>query len=128
MAPASVSSSSLELRLGIVGMSCASCVSRVEKALKDLSGVTDVSVNLATEEASLKAMLEVPAGDLAEAVRKAAPAAEVKAEKAAPAQAMKPHSHVQEKTGVPQDAPAAAPAKKNPANDKTKHYHPRDMK
>ncbi len=71
MAPASVSSSSLELRLGIVGMSCASCVSRVEKALKDLSGVTDVSVNLATEEASLKAMLEVPAGDLAEAVRKA---------------------------------------------------------
>ncbi len=62
------------------------------------------------------------------AEEKAAPAAEVKAEKAAPAQAMKPHSHVQEKTGVPQDAPAAAPAKKNPANDKTKHYHPRDMK
>lgn len=59
---------------------------------------------------------------------KAAPAAEVKAEKAAPSQAMKPHSHVQEKTGIPQDAQPAAPAKKNAAKDKTKHYHPRDMK
>jgi len=62
------------------------------------------------------------------AEEKAAPAAEVKAEKAAPAPAAKPHSHVQEKTGIPQDAPAAAPAKKNAAQDKTKHYHPRDMK
>jgi Cu+-exporting ATPase len=52
-------------------MSCASCVSRVEKALKQLSGVTEVSVNLATEEASLKTMPEVPASVLAEAVRKA---------------------------------------------------------
>ncbi|KXB32609.1 copper-transporting ATPase [Dechloromonas denitrificans] len=71
MVPSSVSSSALELRLGIVGMNCASCVSRVEKALKHLTGVTEVSVNLATEEASLKTMPEVPAGDLAEAVRKA---------------------------------------------------------
>lgn len=55
---------------------------------------------------------------------KAAPAAEVKAE-----QGVKPHSHLQEKTGVPQSAPAkAAPGKKNAAQDKTKHYHPRDMK
>lgn len=71
MAPSSVSRSALELKLGIGGMSCASCVSRVEKALKQLSGVTEVSVNLATEEASLKATQEVPAGVLAEAVRKA---------------------------------------------------------
>lgn len=43
--------------------------------------------------------------------------------------AAKPHSHVQEKTGVPQDAPATtAPAKKNAAKDKAKHYHPRDGK
>lgn len=55
---------------------------------------------------------------------KAPPAAEVKAE-----QGVKPHSHVQEKTGVPQSAPAkAAPGKKNAAQDKSKHYHPRDMK
>jgi len=52
-------------------MSCASCVSRIEKALKQLSGVTEVSVNLATEEASVKATPEVPVSVLAEAVRKA---------------------------------------------------------
>jgi len=62
------------------------------------------------------------------AEEKAAPATEMKAEKAAPSQAAKPHSHVQDKTGIPQDAQRAVPTKKNPANDKTKHYHPRDMK
>ncbi|HSG22817.1 MAG TPA: heavy metal translocating P-type ATPase, partial [Azonexus sp.] len=71
MAPSSVSSSALELKLGIGGMSCASCVSRIEKALMQLSGVTEVSVNLATEQASLKSTPEVPTVELAEAVRKA---------------------------------------------------------
>lgn len=71
MTPSSVSSTALELRLGIGGMSCASCVGRVEKALKQLGGVTDVSVNLATEEASVKTTSELPASVLAEAVRKA---------------------------------------------------------
>jgi len=71
MAPSSISNSALELKLGIGGMSCASCVSRVEKALKQLSGVTEVTVNLATEEAFLKATPEVPTSALAEAVRKA---------------------------------------------------------
>jgi len=33
------------------GMSCASCVKHVEKALRGVSGVQDASVNLATEEA-----------------------------------------------------------------------------
>lgn len=62
------------------------------------------------------------------AEEKLAPAAEVKAEKTVPSQAVKPHSHVQEKTGIPQDVQPADPAKKNAAKDKTKHYHPRDMK
>jgi hypothetical protein len=53
---------------------------------------------------------------------KATPA-EMKA--AQPAKDAMPHSHVQEKTGVPQKAPTAAPDKKA-AQDKTKHYHPRD--
>lgn len=58
---------------------------------------------------------------------KAPPAAEMKAEPGA--MPVKPHSHVQEKTGVPQSPPAkAAPGKTNAAQDKTKHYHPRDMK
>lgn len=71
MAPASISSLAVELRLGIGGMSCASCVSRVEKVLGQLSGVTEVSVNLATEEASLKVMPDVSVGVLTEAVRHA---------------------------------------------------------
>lgn len=41
---------------------------------------------------------------------------------------MKPHSHVEEKTGVPQKAPAATPDKPNAAKDTSKHYHPRDNK
>lgn len=39
--------------LNISGMSCASCVGRVEKALKNASGVNSVSVNLATEKAAI---------------------------------------------------------------------------
>src|SRR5688572_24715726 len=39
------------LDLGISGMTCASCVTRVEKALKKVPGVQDASVNLATESA-----------------------------------------------------------------------------
>jgi len=57
---------------------------------------------------------------------KAPSAAEVKAEQGA--KPMRPHSHVEEKTGVPQKAPEAVPVKKNAAKDKSKHYHPRDMK
>ena len=38
----------------IVGMTCASCVSRVEKKLAVLPGVSDVKVNLATEQASIE--------------------------------------------------------------------------
>lgn len=41
---------------------------------------------------------------------------------------VKPHSHVQEKTGVPQSMPKEEMAKPNPANDKTRHNHQRDMK
>ena len=41
------------LDIGIGGMTCASCVSRVEKALKKVPGVTDATVNLATESARI---------------------------------------------------------------------------
>jgi len=37
--------------IGIGGMTCASCVSRVERALKKQAGVSDATVNLATESA-----------------------------------------------------------------------------
>jgi P-type Cu+ transporter len=42
-----------ELRLAVRGMTCASCVARVEKALKKVPGVEDASVNLATEQATV---------------------------------------------------------------------------
>src|SRR4051812_22124865 len=35
----------------VEGMHCASCVGRVEKAIRDLNGVDSASVNLATNEA-----------------------------------------------------------------------------
>ncbi|MDO9468464.1 MAG: heavy metal translocating P-type ATPase, partial [Thiobacillus sp.] len=44
-------SSSSTLTVGIQGMTCASCSTRVEKVLKQLPGVTDATVNLATETA-----------------------------------------------------------------------------
>lgn len=41
------------LTLQVEGMSCASCVGRVEKALKAVPGVTDARVNLAAETATV---------------------------------------------------------------------------
>ena len=38
----------------VMGMTCAACVSTVEKALQGVPGVTHASVNLATEEASMQ--------------------------------------------------------------------------
>ena len=49
-----------EIDLDVEGMSCASCVSRVEKALRKVSGVVDATVNLATESAHVKASAALP--------------------------------------------------------------------
>ncbi len=57
--------------VGIEGMTCASCVLHVEKALKQVPGVTDVTVNLATESAAIQAAFELPAATIKEAVEKA---------------------------------------------------------
>ena len=51
--PIVVESSTSTLDLGVEGMTCASCVSRVEKALKKVPGVQEATVNLATESARI---------------------------------------------------------------------------
>jgi len=59
-----------ELRIGIDGMTCASCVSRVEKVLLDQAGVEAASVNLADNTATVRFdQIELPA--LLEAVHRA---------------------------------------------------------
>ncbi|MFP2768502.1 heavy metal translocating P-type ATPase [Oceanisphaera sp. KMM 10153] len=45
-----------QFELSIIGMSCASCVGRVEKALLKLPGVLSASVNLAAETAHVEAL------------------------------------------------------------------------
>ena len=59
----------VELQIG--GMTCASCVGRVERALGKLPGVEQVSVNLASERAHLEVLQALDDSTLIEAVEKA---------------------------------------------------------
>ncbi|PXZ06666.1 heavy metal translocating P-type ATPase [Gilliamella apicola] len=61
----------VEYHFFVEEMSCASCVSRVEKALRKIDGVIDVSVNLATEKATVEANANVKLDTLMAAVDKA---------------------------------------------------------
>ena len=42
-----------KVELPISGMSCASCVSRIEKGLSKFQGVSDAKVNFAAEKATI---------------------------------------------------------------------------
>jgi Cu+-exporting ATPase len=64
-------SASHGLRLPIVGMTCASCVGRVERALQKVPGVRAASVNLATEAATLELAPSVTTEALATAIAQA---------------------------------------------------------
>ena len=59
------------IELSIEGMTCASCVGRVEKALKKVEGVQQANVNLATERAWVQGNAQVQSSDLIQAVKKA---------------------------------------------------------
>ncbi|KAF3998216.1 copper-translocating P-type ATPase [Glaciimonas immobilis] len=60
-----------EFQLPIEGMSCASCVGHVEKALSKVIGVTQVSVNLATELATVSSSAETTVSQLVAAIENA---------------------------------------------------------
>ncbi|MDV6316152.1 heavy metal translocating P-type ATPase [Idiomarina sp. HP20-50] len=62
---------SKSVRLSIEGMSCASCVGRVDKALNGLDGVEDASVNLASDSAEVTYSDKLSVDDLIQAVKKA---------------------------------------------------------
>lgn len=58
------------ISLPIEGMTCASCVGRVEAALSKVEGVNTVSVNLATERADIQASGQIDRQALVQAVEK----------------------------------------------------------
>ncbi|MCO5224617.1 MAG: heavy metal translocating P-type ATPase [Thermomicrobiales bacterium] len=66
--PAANSDDDISLTFDIEGMTCASCVRRVEKALEKVEGVHNVSVNLATETASVHIAPTISAETLKAAV------------------------------------------------------------
>jgi Cu+-exporting ATPase len=59
------------ITLSVEGMTCASCVGRVERALKAAPGVTGAEVNLATETARITTDGNAGAGDLAQVLDRA---------------------------------------------------------
>lgn len=59
-AKASVLHGSATVNFGVEGMTCASCVGRVERAIRQLPAVADVSVNLASGQARVIFTTKVP--------------------------------------------------------------------
>ncbi|MCW3783503.1 heavy metal translocating P-type ATPase [Defluviimonas salinarum] len=84
----------IETRLEVEGMTCASCVGRVERALKSVPGVAEAEVNLATQSARIRytsgtttpealAAAVTAAGYTAKPALKAAPSGDRQADEAA---------------------------------------------
>jgi len=60
-----------DLRLPIEGMTCASCASRVERALLQLPGIEEAAVNLATETARVRGSALPAAAQIVDAIEAA---------------------------------------------------------
>jgi len=59
-----------KVTLPIAGMTCASCVARIEKALKGQAGIIQATVNLASEKATVEYVpFQVKPGDLKQVIR-----------------------------------------------------------
>src|SRR3989454_279386 len=60
-----------KVQIPVRGMSCASCVDKVEHALRSVDGVLNASVNLASERATVEVTVTTPLATLRRAVRDA---------------------------------------------------------
>src|SRR5689334_11905210 len=106
------------IELAIGGMTCASCVRRVERALGKVPGVQSASVNLATERASVTLDQETPApaDALVAAVEKAGYAART----LAPSPSLS-------RDRAPRDAGAMGEGSTEPAEDETDRHQRREL-
>src|SRR5262245_39445634 len=86
--PGSGDAATSEVRLELEGMTCAACAARIERGLNKLEGV-EASVNLVTEQATVKVPPSVTVDDLVGAVR----AAGYDARPGVPAEAGRVHDH-----------------------------------
>ncbi len=66
-----ISAAALSASIPVEGMTCASCVSRVEKAIRAVPGVTEASVNLATEHADVRFDASAKPADIVKAIENA---------------------------------------------------------
>jgi len=62
---------SAELSIAVAGMTCASCVGHIEKAIAKLPNVSKVTVNLATERAAVTFVGDANTGAVVEAIERA---------------------------------------------------------
>lgn len=59
-----------KLKITINGMHCASCASNVERSLKKISGVKEVSVSVMTKKAFVETEKDISQDELKQAVKK----------------------------------------------------------
>jgi Cu+-exporting ATPase len=66
-----MSTNSYTVTIPVKGMTCAACVSAVEKALSDIGGVEKVTVNLAAEKVIISSKIKVPLQKFIDTIRSA---------------------------------------------------------
>ena len=105
-APAPTPAGPRRLALDIEGMTCASCVNRIERYLRRTEGVVEANVNLATERASIVAQPQVTVDQLIGAVEAAGYEARLLVDSApavaAPAETVEPRAAHHEAARVPE--------------------------
>lgn len=63
--------STMSQTISVSGMTCQNCVRHVTEALKELPGVSDARVDLASNSATIESSREVPREELARALDEA---------------------------------------------------------